>query len=259
MKLVRKKALGGKYVFFIFLVMIGVMILAGYKVRPGWNWILTVSAIVVFLIAMGQNICGRPLGIFIDERNIISLSRFQLVMWMLVILSAFITMALSRIAAGVKDPLAIGLPWQLWALMGISTTSMIGSPMIRNTKKYKTPDKQELDKMRAAFAKYKFSLDQVKQGALFVKTGVHFAQFSDMFRGDEINNRMNIDIAKVQMFFFTIIAVMSYAVLLFHSIVTKKPENLSAFPELSEGLIAILSISHVGYLGNKVVDHTKMK
>jgi len=43
--------------------MIGVIILAGYKVRPGWNWVLTFAAMTVFLIAMGQHICGRPLYI----------------------------------------------------------------------------------------------------------------------------------------------------------------------------------------------------
>lgn len=56
-----------------------------------------------------------------------------------------------------------------------------------------------------------------------------------MFEGDEVGNTAYIDLAKVQMFFFTIVAVLSYGVNLFNWIVTKPPSELSAFPVLSGG------------------------
>jgi hypothetical protein len=33
------------------------------------------------------------------------------------------------------DPLAIAIPEQLWLLMGISTTALVASPLIRSTKR----------------------------------------------------------------------------------------------------------------------------
>jgi hypothetical protein len=46
-------------------------------------------------------------------------------------------------------------------------------------------------------------------------TNVSQASWADMFRGEEITNFDVIDLAKVQMFFFTIAVVFTYATMLF--------------------------------------------
>ena len=72
-----------------------------------------------------------------------------------------------------------------------------------------------------------------------------------MFRGDKDENSDSIDVAKVQMFFFTIICALAYAVVLGNWMVGKTPDQLSRFPVLADGLIALLGISHAGYLSSK--------
>lgn len=62
----------------------------------------------------------------------ISLSRFQMLVWTVLVLSAYGTLAVTRAAE--LDPLTaldVEIPQTVWVLMGISTTSLVGSPLIR--------------------------------------------------------------------------------------------------------------------------------
>jgi hypothetical protein len=113
--------------------------LSGLFLPQGANWLIVMSLMIGFVALIGKLITGRWSGIFINERNKMSLSRFQLVLWTLIVLSAFLTIALERIYASATDPLAIQIPQELWALLGISTTALVGSPLILSTKVPKTP------------------------------------------------------------------------------------------------------------------------
>ena len=87
---------------------------------------------IAFMIVLGLKICGRFAGILINDRNLMSLSRFQTILWMVLILSAFLTAAIERIhLAGTADALAIALDEKLWMLLGISTASLVGTPWFR--------------------------------------------------------------------------------------------------------------------------------
>jgi hypothetical protein len=97
------------------------------------SWLVMLVLMITFLVVAGAAITGLRRGLLIDGRNKISLSRFQLIAWTVVVLSAFLTAALFNIRAGADDPLAIAIPEQLWILMGISTTSLIGSPLLLGT------------------------------------------------------------------------------------------------------------------------------
>lgn len=88
----------------------------------------------VFTIITGHGTVGLWLGLLIDPQNRMSLSRLQLIFWTLVVLSGFLAAALGNIAAGAPSPLAIASPPQLWLVMGISTTSLVSSQLIRNRK-----------------------------------------------------------------------------------------------------------------------------
>ncbi|HEX6513282.1 MAG TPA: hypothetical protein VF157_13345, partial [Chloroflexota bacterium] len=84
----------------------------------------------------------RPLGILIDSRNMMSLSRVQTAAWTVLILSAFAaaglgnaSRALFGLADALPDPLGIGIPQAIWGLMGISTVSLVRSPLIKNYKR----------------------------------------------------------------------------------------------------------------------------
>src|SRR6266404_4976771 len=116
--------------------------LAGWHLPAGTNWLVVLALIVIFFLATGKAITGRALGILINERKLMSLSRFQLVVWTGLIVSGFFVIALERIHSGaVAQPLAIGIDWQIWALLGISTASFVGTPLLNSSKKSKEPER----------------------------------------------------------------------------------------------------------------------
>ena len=242
------------------LLLVVLMAWLGRALSPGINWIAEMCLMIVFVVVLGIVIVKRPMGILINERKLMSLSRFQMVVWTIIILSAYITMVLVRIKEGIADPLAIQMDWQVYALMGISTTSLVGTPLINSTKTTKDPADEVAQKTADAVPGE--SVDAVKnnsEGILYGNADVKDARLTDMFEGDELNNTWLIDLSKVQMFFFTLVAALSYGILLFNTIKNKGPDGLGSFPKISEGMLAILGISHGGYLASKGTDHTPTK
>src|SRR5689334_8393518 len=98
-------------------------------------WLVNMISLAVFAIIAGRGITGLWRGVLIDERNKMSLSRLQLALWTILILASFLTAALINIHKGQPpDPLSIAIPETLWGLMGISTASLVGSPLIKGAK-----------------------------------------------------------------------------------------------------------------------------
>ena len=69
------------------------------------NWLINLVLFVAFLLVVGHGVTGRPLGLLIDERKKVSLSRLQMVLWTLVILSGLLTAALSNISLFIAAPI----------------------------------------------------------------------------------------------------------------------------------------------------------
>src|SRR5439155_102230 len=155
---------------------------------PGWDWLAVLAVMIVFLATIGSWISSRLTGVLISERNLMSLSRFQLVLWTVLLLSAYWTIALRRIAGGVPDALGIALAPELWALMGISTASLVGSPLLLTNKQTKNP--ANIDKA-AAPAAAKFGetageIDKNRVGTLYANSDIKDAAFTDLFEGEEV-------------------------------------------------------------------------
>jgi hypothetical protein len=201
---------------------------------PAWHlnellsWLIIVALFLAFLFVVGNGITGRWQGLLIDERKKMSLSRLQLVLWTLVILSGLLTIALTNIGQGSARPLAIVVPTQVWLLMGISTTSLIGSPLLKSNK--------------------------MAEGKIKTRQDVQDAEVADLFRGEEISNCNVLDLAKVQMFFFTLVLVLAYAVLL-GSLFANTTAPIKGMPDIDPSMTTLLGISHAGYLTNKAIPH----
>lgn len=280
-------------------------------------WLIVLGLMLVTCAILGLSRGMGLLGILIDPaRNMMSLSRLQVVLWTCVILSAFVTTALARAwdyqfnqAAYVcepvpttgegtepecADPLGIQLPPLLWALMGISVTSAVASPLLQANKAQRTAEKDRIEETKKTteqaqidravamgepyrqarpVATYSTALDQRKDanasveeavgetpplGAVVRKDSWQKADFSDVFTGEEVSNFGYVDIAKVQNFFFTMVAVVSYAVVLGVEMRAAGTgiATFFAFPNLPDGLIAVLGISHAGYLTDKGFTHS---
>lgn len=264
-------------------------------------WLIVALLMLFILVLIGESLGKGAAGILIDPaRNMMSLSRLQVVLWTWVILSALLTVALARVGDSIgnpdgytcpppasaeeepscADPLGIQLPTLVWALLGISITSAVGSPLLKANKAQRTTEedrqRQRAARLRAQregrteeAASYAQTLenrlaenpdmqDQVESaGALVRKTSWSLARFSDVFSGEEVSNFMYVDIAKVQNFFFTVIAVVAYTAALVAAMLgAGSVAGFFAFPDLGPGLIALISISHAGYLTDKAFSHS---
>jgi hypothetical protein len=75
----------------------------------------------------------------------------------------------------------------------------------------------------------------------------------DLVRGEEVGNADVLDLTRLQNLFFTLILIGSYAVSL-GAILKSAKGVISAFPEIGQSNLALLAISHAGYLVSKAVD-----
>lgn len=200
-------------------------------------WIVNFIVILVVYIILGVWINKTPWGILIDSRQKMSLSRFQLALWTLLLLSALFAVAWAH------KTLAIELKSEVWALMGITIGSGAGAVIVKGTKEGKEP----ASAVRAAIGA------TPRVGVLHQNQQVSQASLADMFKGEEVGDHDYIDIGKVQMFFFTLAAVLGYAGALWG---WKFAAGALAFPPISQELLIVLGISHAGYLTIKSAPKT---
>ena len=247
------------------LVLMTFMILAGWFAPVGLNLVLVTLCMMLVMVVLGIAITKNPLGVVISERNLMSLARFQMAVWTVVVLGAYFTFAIMRIKAlsdgslnghAVTDPLNITIDWHLWALLGISTTSLVGAPLILSSKKNLEPAPNVTQQAARMTNEAEQDVSANRQGTLYANSQLSDARLTDMFQGDELTNTTQIDIAKVQMFYFTVIAVVCFFAMVFRVLVNGT-SDLGQLPLLPDGLVAVLGISHAGYLTSKSVSHTK--
>ena len=204
-------------------------------------WISSLLLIAGMVALIGIAKTGHPFGIAIDARNRYSLSRAQMTFWTILVLGTVYTIIIwntghSPVPVAVADKAdkaAKALPFLfvpsfLWALMGISSISLVGSPLILNNK--------PAGELPAANA-----------------TG-RDARLSDLVFGEETGNQGTVDLARVQMLLISIIVGVSYTVLIAARIgEDAKTGAIKGFPDMDGGLLALIAISHAGYLTYKVV------
>jgi hypothetical protein len=195
--------------------------------------------------------------VLIDGRNVMSLSRFQMTVWTVLILPAFLTAAMWNMAIAYIEPLAIELPTELWLLMGISTTSLVASPLILNNKKKAKVSLTEAEETARSFEQLGEPPKSMRvKGALVENTTPELARFSDLLTGEETGNAARADLARIQMFFFTLIVLATYAFALWNLFGALDGQGVEAFPGLDESVLTLIGISHGGYLASKAVPHS---
>ena len=226
---------------------------------PRRGWFVVALSMVVFLLFLGRWISGRPLGVLVNERNLMSLSRFQMVSWTVLLLSAFFDVALNRLhvlsGADKALPLNISMDWRLWALMGISATSLVGTPLLLSSKTTQGAGLATINKAAIALHEPADDIRTNSQGQLYSNAHVGDASLTDMFQGDDVGNTAYVDVSKLQMFYFTVVAIIAYAYALYAAMANIYPQAGFAMPIPSDALVALLGISHAAYLTSKTTQH----
>ncbi|MBD0354841.1 MAG: hypothetical protein ICV58_06675 [Rubrobacteraceae bacterium] len=110
----------------------------------------------------------------------------------------------------------------------------------------------ELEKTKQAMPSSPETESLEAQGLLITKETPQNANISDLFTGDEVGSAAQLDVGKVQMFFFTLIVVLAYTIGL-GSILYRAGGLPQGLPDVSEGMVVLLLISHAGFLAGKAV------
>jgi hypothetical protein len=127
-------------------VVVGIGVFSVQVFGPIVLWGIGILMMIIMLALAGREITGRWPGVLIDSRNKFSLSRLQITLWTIMVLSAYLAVAMPRVAAMIgskptlnqEQALDIRFPEQLILAMGISAVSFAGANMIKSNKESKT-------------------------------------------------------------------------------------------------------------------------
>ena len=234
------------------------MVLAGrpggfYGVGRPAAWLLTAAVFIGLLAYVGNAMKQRIDGVFIDDRNRISLSRFQLVLWTLLLVSALMTAGLANAALGDPSPLAIEVPSEVWALLGIGAFSFVTAPVLVESRK---KDEKPTPALVTRVAQVVRSEDELTPSkSMQLETNVPAkedapeARWMDIIRGDTTAGFAQIDVSKVQQLAFTIMLIAIYAAALYNEMTAAA--FVKKFPPIDGGFVALLGLSHAAYLAYK--------
>jgi hypothetical protein len=249
---------------------------SGWIITPGphlWPilWILTLSAFVGAGVLVGQTVSGRWDGVLVDRQNRISLSRFQLIGWTLLILSALFAAGLQNIfrpGDGTLGILDITIHPQIWGLLGLSaftavTASAITAGNAGETMQLPPPEvrsrgqddddtvpvQRTIGTVTGNIATTdSLTTEPIAVGRTIQKATAADARWIDMIRGDS-EGADYVDAAKFQQLVITVLIVVVYGAQLWQSFA--RPGFITEFLPPSEGMLALIGISHATYLADK--------
>lgn len=217
----------------------GGFVYMAYNVGSLWKlWYLTLLILVLSSLVLSKMVTTRYMGLFIDARNVMSLSRIQMFAWTVLVLSAFVAGAFWNVNHGVPNPIgSITFDYNLLVLMGISTTSLVASPLILSVKETSTAN--------------------TTTAAIYTRSNFQQATWEDLFTGEANGNAEHLDLSRLQMFFFTVVVLVVYWVVLRSAFGQIEAPGgvprVTSLPSLPEGVLWLVGISHGGYLSMKAV------
>jgi len=188
-------------------------------------WLATLGLFTGFALVLGHGLTGLARGVFVDERNKLSVSRLQMFLWTVLLLSSYLSAALANIGLGAGQPLAVDIPEPLWLAMGVSTSSLVASPLV---------------------------LHRVKGKRVAVNEAPQESRWTDLVRSEERGFVEVVDLGKLQLLFVTFVLVLAYAIAVGHAL-ARDGEVVSTLPAIDGAFVIMLGISHAGYLAKKAV------
>jgi hypothetical protein len=235
-----------------------------------WQFVVVELVLVALCIFAGLLVNSRMDGILIDDRNKISLSRFQWVVWVILILGGYYAEAIWNMSNGFSFPV---IQTQLLALLGISSGSAVVSNIITDSKKATPPTTAPVVAAPAAPAAAGapapaavpapaalhadpavIARSPLRVGSMVANTTAVQASWRDMFVGDEVATDQTVDISRLQKLIITILLAAAFMTFLWKAlgdVGAAKGLLMPSFGEDSTGFLWLLGISHGAYLAQK--------
>ena len=198
---------------------------AGYRHARLIAWLATLGLFTGFALVLGHGLTGLARGVFVDERNKLSVSRLQMFLWTVLVLSSYLSAALANVGLGAGEPLAVHIPEPLWLAMGVSTGSLVASPLV---------------------------LHRAKGKGVHVNAEPADSRWTDLVRGEERGFVHVIDLGKVQLLLVTIVLVLAYGTVVGHAL-ADDGKIVTSLPGIDDAFVIMLGISHAGYIAKKAV------
>jgi hypothetical protein len=198
---------------------------SGYRHARLLAWLATLALFTGFALVVGHGLTGLARGIFVDDRNKLSVSRLQMFLWTVLVLSAYLSASLANVGLGAVEPLAVRVPQPLWLAMGVSTSSLVASPLV---------------------------LHRVKGKGVALNDAPHESRWTDLVRGEERGFVNVVDLGKLQLLLVTVVLVLAYAIVVGHAL-ADDGKIVTSLPGIDDAFVIMLGISHAGYIAKKAV------
>ena len=228
--------------FVTFVITVAAIIAAPQYLTPRWSLTAVYLAITGFMIAVCTLITGNPWSLLLTELNTMSLSRAQTILWTILVVGSYICLSFAHMSI-------VQIPGSVLGLIAVSIGSSVAASVVMSNKTGKDADPAEI-----AAAKAKNGEGTTASGTAFAWSDPKYASLADMLEGDELADAHTVDLAKVQMFFFTLAGAVVYAGMVYNELVGGK--IATSLPDLPQQLIILMGMSHTGYLGGKMVNRT---
>jgi hypothetical protein len=206
-----------------------------------WQWLSVLASLILVSVIAGYLANARSIGIFIDERNRISLSRVQWLAWFLVLFSGYFTGAVWDVAFGGDLP---AIETTLFGVIGITTGSAVVSNMVVDAKKQETAAPVLMGGPPLV-------------GRIDVNASSNDAAWADLYLGEEQGNRFSVDPSRLQKLIVTMLLVIVYVEMLWTAF-TQASLSYSSFamPVVGTNFVALMGSSHAAYLAYKATNKT---
>lgn len=225
------------------------------------TWIGILVILILVMAVVGHGIIHRYSGVLIDERHKMSLSRFHVLLWTLVIISAILAMVFLNIMRGDSNPAEIFIPDQIWWLLGISAGTAVAQPFVNTyTTESHPADKDEVNRQMGQMQKMTGETKEAITskvyftGQLQRNSDPSLATISNMFHGDESGNFLSVDVSKVQSFLFTFLIILGYGAAIGSQVISTTA--LHSLPSIGTNVATLMGVSQGSYLVYKAAPHS---
>lgn len=223
-------------------------------------YFLCVAALTFVFFGIGLSQTGRLSGALISAQHRMSLARFQVICWSVLLFSGFAIYSafnVGTIAAiwnvdSAKDLLPQFQIWA-WAVLGITIATPSASALVKAF----TPSDLEFQTMMQ-----KQDGQRVRLAPLEQRATPKDAKFSDLFVGETMWRTDNVDLSRAQMLIVTLLLLILYTAWLmaslngigFAQVLNAFPAAgpiLASFPDPGPVFTGLLALTHGTYIAGK--------